>query len=503
MTWQTLAEDKKRRINDSIPSEWRVKGDVKADSVMGVPKDSGIMTVNCAHEFFPDIALARAKELDEYYAQHKKTVGPLHGLPISLKDQLRIKGLETTMGYAAWIGKYDEEGSVLTSLLYKAGAVFYIKTSVPQSLMVCETINNIIGRTLNPRNKNWSCGGSSGGEGALVGFRGSVIGVGTDIGGSIRVPSAFNFLYGLRPSHGRLPYANMANSMEGQETVHSVCGPLCHSVEDMRLFVTSVLAEQPWEYDSKVIPMPWRQNEEDVVKAKISSGGLTLGFYECDGVVLPHPPILRGVRTVVEKLQHAGHTVVSWEPLKHGYAVDLLSKVYAADGGSDVFATLKASGEPAIPNFSDLINPSLPKIDMNQLWSTNLEKWAYQREYLAAIRSLEDKLGKELDVIVAPITPTAAIRHDRFKYYGYSSVINLLDFTSVVVPVTFADKKVDVKNDSFSPLTDMDKTVQAEYDAEAYHGAPVAVQIIGRRLTEERVMAIAEEIGKLVGNPSS
>ncbi|KAJ4196028.1 Acetamidase [Fusarium falciforme] len=382
------------------------------------------------------------------------------------------------MGYTAWVGKYDEEDSVLTSLLRKAGAVFYIKTSVPQSLMVCETINNIIGRTLNPRNKNWSCGGSSGGEGALVGFRGSLIGVGTDIGifhlltlavyvlivqgGSIRVPSAFNFLYGLRPSHGRLPYAKMANSMEGQETVHSVCGPLAHSVEDMRLFVTSVLAEQPWEFDSKVIPMPWRQAEEDAIKTKISSKGLTLGFYNCDGVVLPHPPILRGVQTVVDKLREEGHTVVPWEPYKHSYAVDLLNKIYASDGGTDVFETLKVSGEPDIPNFADLINPSLPKLDMNELWSANLKKWDYQREYLTAIRTLEEKLGKQLDAIIAPITPTATIRHDRFKYYGYASVINLLDFTSVVVPVTFADKAVDVKNESFSPLTDIDSTVQAE-----------------------------------------
>jgi len=140
------------------------------------------------------------------------------------------------MGYVSWIGKYEKDDSVLVTLLLKAGAVFYVKTSVPQSLMVCETVNNVIGRTLNPRNKNWSCGGSSGGEGAMVGFRGGIIGVGTDIGmlpyvlehsirhltylgGSIRVPSAFNFLYGLRPSHGRLPYGKMANSMEGQETV--------------------------------------------------------------------------------------------------------------------------------------------------------------------------------------------------------------------------------------------------------------------------------------------
>lgn len=140
------------------------------------------MQLNCALEFFPELALAQAKELDAYYESNKKPVGPLHGLPISLKDQFRVKGLETSMGYVAWIGKYDEEDSVLVSLLRKAGAVFYVKTSVPQSLMVCETVNNIIGRTVNPRNKNWSCGGSSGGEGAIVGFRGGIIGVGTDIG---------------------------------------------------------------------------------------------------------------------------------------------------------------------------------------------------------------------------------------------------------------------------------------------------------------------------------
>lgn len=77
----------------------------------------------------------------------------------------------------------------------------------------------------------------------------------------------------------------MANSMAGQETVHSVVGPLCHSIADMRLFMTSVLAEQPWSYDSKVVPMAWRQSEEDVIKEKIASKQLTLGFYNCDGTV--------------------------------------------------------------------------------------------------------------------------------------------------------------------------------------------------------------------------
>ena len=88
------------------------------------------------------------------------------------------------MGYVSWIGRYATEAkeSVMTKLLRKAGAVFYVKTNVPQSLMRCETVNNIIGRTVNPRNKNLSPGGSSGGEGAMLALRGGIIGVGSDIG---------------------------------------------------------------------------------------------------------------------------------------------------------------------------------------------------------------------------------------------------------------------------------------------------------------------------------
>lgn len=104
-------------------------------------------------------------------------------------------------------------------------------------------------------------------------------------GGSVRIPAAFNFLYGLRPSHGRVPYAGAANSMAGQETVHSVIGPISHSMADMRLFMTSLLAQEPWHYDSKVLPIPWRQSEEDAAKAKIESKGLTLGFFSSDEYV--------------------------------------------------------------------------------------------------------------------------------------------------------------------------------------------------------------------------
>jgi amidase len=161
---------------------------------------------------------------------------------------------------------------------------------------------------------------------------------------------------------------------------------------------------------------------------------------------------------------------------------------------------IKASGEPAIPNIKELLNPDIPKADLNDVWDIHLQKWDYQMQYLSKWRDAEAELGCELDCIIAPISPSAAIRHNQFKYYGYASAINLLDFTSVVVPVTFADSAVDGKRTDYKPLNDMDAAVQAEYDPNAYHGAPVAVQVIGKRLSEEKTLAIAEEIGKLLGN---
>ncbi|KAJ5888523.1 acetamidase [Penicillium taxi] len=539
-SWEEVASNKRDRINESI-SEWTIHNLPIENCVLDFPAKSEILStqelditessaldlvnwlangklkaidvtlafckrtaiahqlVNCVLEFFPETALAQARELDVYFEKHKKPVGPLHGLPISLKDQLRVKDLETSMGYVSWLGICEKTESVMVTLLREAGAVFYIKTSVPQTLMVGETVNNVIGRTVNPRNKHWSCGGSSGGEGAIIALRGSVIGVGTDIGGSIRIPSAYNFLYGIRPSHGRMPYANMANSMEGQETVHSVVGPIAHSAADLRLFLTSVLQQEPWKYDSKVVPMTWRTAEEDAVKLKIQAGRLNLGFYSSDGVVLPHPPILRGVETVVSALKQKGHTLLPWKPYKHEFSNDLINKVFSADGGADIFKDVNASGEPHIPNIQVFINTE-KKIDVNQLWDINLQKWNYQNEYLWRWREFENQQGKELDAIIAPITTTAAIRHDQSRYYGYSSVINLLDFTSVVVPVAFAHKYVDLKIDDYKPLSPIDEAVQAEYDPEAYHGAPIAVQIIGRRLSEEKTLAIAEEVGRLLGN---
>jgi amidase len=273
LPWQEIAAQKREDRAQKIPEKWSIPASFKpyedTEDVFDWPNTSGFFTpeelfitestatevvakiasgkweakavteaickraavaqqlLNCITEICFDEAIHRAEELDTYFAKEGKTIGPLHGLPISLKDQFNIKGLDTTIGYVSRVNKPASEESTLVTLLLNAGAILYAKTNVPATLMRGETVNNVFGTTCNPYNRTLTSGGSSGGESALVGFRGSFIGVGTDIGGSIRHPCSFTGLYGLRPSHGRVSYQRVQNTYTGQEAVLSCAGPMC------------------------------------------------------------------------------------------------------------------------------------------------------------------------------------------------------------------------------------------------------------------------------------
>ncbi|KAF3909248.1 Acetamidase [Dactylellina cionopaga] len=155
---------------------------------------------NCTTELLPALALSRAEYLDSYLATNNRTIGPLHGLPISVKEHIGIKSHDLNAGFCAWVGTIAQEDGAILPPLYEAGCVFYVRTMQPQTLMHLETSNNLYGVTVNPFNRNLTSGGSSGGEGALIGIRGSCLGIGTDIGGSIRSPAANN---GIRPFENR------------------------------------------------------------------------------------------------------------------------------------------------------------------------------------------------------------------------------------------------------------------------------------------------------------
>lgn len=132
--------------------------------------------VNCCTEILFEDALARAEKLDRHLATTGKPLGPLHGLPISVKDCFKIKGYDSSVGVANLCFKPAEANSALIDQLLSLGAVLYVKTNVPATMMALDSHNNIFGRTLNPANRLLTAGGSSGGEGALIAMRGSILG---------------------------------------------------------------------------------------------------------------------------------------------------------------------------------------------------------------------------------------------------------------------------------------------------------------------------------------
>jgi len=144
------------------------------------------------------------------------------------------------------------------------------------------------------------------------------VGFGTDIAGSIRIPAAFNGLYGLRPSTGRLPYEGMANSMDGQNSVLSVVGPLATSVASLRLVTKAVLAQEPWKRDPLVHEIPWRFDQEREILELTGGigdaskvGRLRFGVLRHDGAVRPTPPVRRAIEEVVSSMEALGHEVMS------------------------------------------------------------------------------------------------------------------------------------------------------------------------------------------------
>lgn len=141
---------------------------------------------NCLTEVFLEEGLARAAELDKHLQETGTVIGPLHGVPISIKDMISIRGQDTSAGYVGWAFKSVATGdAVMVDILRQAGAIIYVKTANPQTLLSVETHNNVFGRTSNPFNRTLTPGGSSGGASALTALHGSPLGVGTDIGGSI------------------------------------------------------------------------------------------------------------------------------------------------------------------------------------------------------------------------------------------------------------------------------------------------------------------------------
>ncbi|KAF4450487.1 putative fatty-acid amide hydrolase [Fusarium austroafricanum] len=456
---------------------------------------------NPLSDIFFQQGLDRARYLDQYLAREGKVIGPLHGLPMSLKDVMNLKGHATTLGFVALADNIKESSDDVVDRLFVAGAVFYCKTNVPQGLMSGECDNLLYGCTSTPDNRLLSAGGSSGGEGSLIALRGSPLGIGTDIAGSIRTPANFNGIYGLCPTYGRFPCHSAGYSTMG--LINGVAGPMSASIDGLEIYSRTVLAFEPWTWDTTCIPMPWNEAAYVQTKQLAAAGDLCFGFVSHDGVVRPHPPIERGLRELKQALVSAGHQVVDTEMLDaNDDKWNTALRIFCADGGKALRETLELVPEPAaagimVPSESmaltagELENESKVLLKMRQRF---LQRWQ-DTAHLT-------RTGRPIDVLIMPSGGHVAPPHGTMEYFLYEAISNIIDWPCATIPVGNVDALLDPSPDPNNlpvPLSEDDRKNQEKYCPEAYENGAICLQVLGPRYCEEVVLASMRVIDEALG----
>lgn len=256
---------------------------------------------------------------------------------------------------------------------------------------------------------------------------------------------------------------------------------MARSVADLRLFCKNVANAGPWLKDPKCIEIPWR----DITLPK----RLKIAVLWNDGVVKPTPPVQRALHEVSEKLKGKDYEIVNWDPQGHAQALQLIGKFFLADGGKSIAKILEPSGEPWRPEMEAYSKST--ELGVYELWQLQKERTALAKQYLDRWAASEG-----VDAILLPTTPYAAVENGGFKYIGYTGVYNVLDYSAVSFPTGLhVDKEKDVLSaEAKDDLSDWDKMTREGYNAAAVHGMPISLQLVGRRLQEEKMLDLAERV---------
>ncbi|KPI38833.1 putative amidase [Cyphellophora attinorum] len=443
---------------------------------------------SCLTDFFQDEALERAQYLDKHLEEHGKPIGPLHGLPISIKAHMAI-----TERYSDWGSLYSlkkiEHDSLTAKILREAGAVFYVKTNQPQSIMHLET-DSFWGRTLNPYNINLSSGGSSGGEAALNALRGSVMGVGSDIGGSIRGPAGFCNIHGFKPQ------GFTTGGFAAELNVLATGGPMCRTLRDADLYMRVMRSANLHLHDPSIIRTPWTGLATELSKP------LKIGIMKHDGAITPHPPVTRTLNWATSTIKSSPlasqFTLKPFSSYKAAHGQELLhSKLYFPETPSHLRAEFTATGEPELP----LTTWAFRKAPQQELNATEIaeQRWQrdrFRREFLAHWNA------QDVDFVLCPVFVGAASMHDTAKYWNYTSLWNLVDYPGMVIPtpIRVKDKAEEDKYpEDWEAMSEEDKDVRRMWEEGGFEGAPIGLQVVARKWFDNELMAAVGMLEEALG----
>lgn len=403
-------------------------------------------------------ARTHAKAADQKLARGE-AVGPLHGVPMTIKDSLDTTGVVTAAGTRGRKNFIPKEDATVVKRLKAAGAILLGKTNTPELTWAFETNNPVYGVTNNPWDVRLSPGGSSGGAAAIVAAEGVPFDIGSDTGGSIRVPSHFCGVAGIKPTSGRVPRTGHVISAVGHLQSFTQLGPIARSVDDLSL-ILPILAGPDWR-DASIVPIPLGD------PSRVALKGLRIAMHTDNGARAPHAEVARVVAAAAKALESGGANVESKRPAALDDVLQMDDDLYRADGAASLRRLLAQCGttEPGPDVIAALGRKPMTSGEL----TAAIERWDAWRERM--LQFLED-----FDAILCPPCAFVELPHgasapaEANASFSYTFAYNMTGWPAAVVRAGTSSK-----------------------------GRPIGVQIVGRPWREDVVLALARHIEQSLG----
>jgi fatty acid amide hydrolase len=449
-----------------------------------------------------DAALTEARLADDKRTRGEE-LGALHGVPVSIKECLDVEGTPSTFGLPSRANDSAVADDPYVARWRAAGAIVIAKTNVPQLMIFIETDNPLFGRTNNPWDLARTCGGSSGGEGALIAAGGSPLGLGADVGGSLRSPATSCGIASLMPTAGRLDDTTRLDIFRGQRAILSQEGPMARTVADVALGLE--LANGGRDPDL-LPPRPLRDPHATNVR------GLRVGFYERAGAFRASPALARAAREAAATVGELGANVVPFEPPCVDDAMDIFYGILSADGGAGAIDALGTDQrDPRVEELLAIASKprafvagverllalagqrGLLRMVRNYGFTQTRHYWKLVRALdayrLLFARAMDAADGGPLDLIVCPPCGLPALRHGASANVGtagaYAPLYNVLGYPAGTLPWTRIRA-----GEELGRKPSRDRVEKGALETEkGSAGLPAGVQIVGRPWREDVVLA--------------
>ena len=420
--------------------------------------------LNAFADFDPERVRTQARRL----SASKDHSGPLYGLPVSVKSSIATAGYKCEIGSVLNQGDVPREDAIVVGRLRAAGALILGTTNCPEFLMAYETDNLLHGRTANPWDLDRTPGGSSGGESAAIAAGMSALGLGSDSGGSVRVPAHFTGICSLKPTPGRIPGSGHLPPCVGPFSILGAIGPMARTMDDVALAFRTLSGQDP--HDPISTPLTLRDPNVNELRT------FTIGFFEDDGLVPVTPETRAAVHAAAQALREAGFRVEPFRPRTLEKLRKLWSDVFVRCGAMFYEVTIAGKRDRLSPIFTEFLQiaEALPPLTAMEL----LSAWA-ELDLLRA-KTLQEMSA--FPVLLCPVASIPAFRHGERKWaiegrtveyfdaVRHTQWFNVLAAPAAVVPV------------GRSP-----------------EGLPIGVQIVARPFEDEVALAIAAIVDAAFG----